>query len=238
MNKKTILLVDDTKLILQLEKSFLQRSNINIITASDGRQALGLARKHHPDVVFLDLNMPVMDGDECCRSMKNDPDLKNISIVMVTTDGRPQDIDRCRKAGCDEILLKPINRTEFVTLAQRLLQLPTRSERFKSTIQVQYGQNTEKILSDFSIDISSGGLFIKTDSPLEVDEQLKIGFTLPDPKREVNCNAQVAWINSHLNLTKPAMPPGMGIRFIDLSLDDLHAIRNYIKSNQLEPSWQ
>ncbi len=236
MNKKTILLVDDTKLFLQLEKTFLQRSDINIVTANDGRQALELARKHYPDVVFLDLNMPVMDGEECCRAMKNDSALKNIRIVMVTTDGRPQDQQRCREAGCDEILLKPINRAEFVATAQRMLQLPTRSERFKAKIQVQYGQNADKTLSGFSVDISSGGLFIKMDNPLEVDEKLVIGFTLPTSGRVVNCSAQVAWVNSPLSSVKTARPPGMGVRFLDLTLEDLHAIRNYIENNQLEPS--
>jgi uncharacterized protein (TIGR02266 family) len=236
MSEKTILLVDDTELFLQLERTFLQRSNINILTASNGKQALDLARKHFPDVVFLDLNMPIMDGDECCRAMKNDPDLKGIPIVMVTTEGRPQDQERCRDAGCDGILLKPINRTEFVATAQKLLQLSVREKRFKATIQVRYGQKSDKILHDFSIDISSGGLFIKTDSPLEVDEMLQIGFELPNPRREVNCSAQITWVNSHLNLKKSALPPGLGLRFIDLSLDDLHAIRNYIQNNQQEPS--
>jgi uncharacterized protein (TIGR02266 family) len=236
MSEKTILLVDDTELFLQLERTFLQRSNINILTASNGKQALDLARKHFPDVVFLDLNMPIMDGEECCRAMKNDPDLKGIPIVMVTTDGRPQDQERCRDAGCDEILLKPINRTEFVATAQKLLQLPVREERFKATIQIQYGQKADKILNDFSIDISSGGLFIKTDTLLDVDEMLQVGFVLPSPVREVNCSAQVVWVNQHLNPKKSALPSGFGIRFIDLSLDDLHAIRNYIQNNQKEPS--
>ena len=236
MNKKTILLVDDTKLFLQLEKTFLQRSDINIVTASDGRQALELARKHSPDVVFLDLNMPVMDGAECCRCMRNDSALKNIRIVMVTTDGRPQDLQRCREAGCDEILLKPINRVEFVATAQRMLQLPVRSERFEANIRIQYGRDNAKTLSGFSVDISSGGLFIKTDNPLQVDEHLKIGFTLQTSGRVVNCSAQVAWVNLPSSPAKTARPSGMGVRFIDLSLDDLHAIRNFIENNQLEPS--
>jgi len=237
MIEKTILLVDDTKLFLQLEKTFLQRSGINILTASNGSQALELARKHFPNVVFLDLNMPIMDGDECCRAMKNDPDLKGIAIVMVTTDGRPQDQKRCRDAGCDEILLKPINRTEFVATAQKLLQLSVRNERFKAKIQVQYGEDANKSLADFSTDISSGGLFIKTEKPLDIDEILNIKFALPSPKREITCSAQVAWVNSPKNPTKASLPSGVGVRFVDLSLDDLHAIRNYIENNQLEPSW-
>lgn len=230
MSEKTILLVDDTKLFLQLEKTFLQRSGVNILTASNGSEALDLARKHSPDVVFLDLNMPIMDGDECCRAMKNDPELRGMAIVMVTTDGRPQDLERCRDAGCDEILLKPINRTEFVTTAQKLLNVPVREERYKATIQIQYGKNADKILHDFSIDISSGGIFIKTDNPLDVDEMLQISFDLPNSVREVNCSAQVVWVNSHVNPKKSALPAGVGIRFIDLSLDDLHVIRNFIKN--------
>jgi len=234
MNEKTILLVDDTELFLHLEKTFLQRTGINILTAKNGQQALAITREHFPDIVFLDLHMPIMDGEACCRALKSDPDLASIHVVMVTTDGRPQDQKRCRDAGCDEILLKPINRTEFLATAQKFLQLPTRSHRYEANIQVRYGNDAINTLENYSIDISSGGLFIKTEEPLDIDENLCLEFTLENSKREISCSAEVAWVNSPNNPTKSTLPPGMGIRFVDISLDDLNAIRDFIKNNDLE----
>ena len=236
--KKKILLADDAKLFLEIEKTFLQRTSVDILTASDGRQALELARQHHPDVAFLDLNMPEMDGDECCRAIKQDPDLQDTAVVMVTTKGRTQDQERCRKAGCDEVLLKPINRTEFLATAEKFLQIPSRSMRYKVKAQVKYGENVETSLTGFSIDISSGGLYISTEKPLDVGESLVISFSLESPAQEITCKCQVAWINSLPNLKRSDLPPGMGIQLIGISLEDLHAIRNFIDNKQLEPSWQ
>lgn len=235
--KKTILLADDAKLFLEIEKSFLQRTSVDILTAGDGRQALELARQHRPDVVFLDLNMPEMDGDECCRAIKQDPDLQGTAVVMVTTMGRPQDLERCRETGCDDVLLKPINRTEFLRTAEKFLQLATRSTRYKIKTQVRYGKHAETSLTAFCVDISSGGLYISTENPLDVGESLAIRFSLESPFREIVCKCQVAWVNSPAKPRKPSLPAGMGIQFVDLSLEDLHSIRNFIKNKQLEPSW-
>jgi uncharacterized protein (TIGR02266 family) len=237
MNRQKILLADDTELFLQLEKTFLNRQDVDILTASNGSRALELARLHSPDLVFLDLNMPEMDGDACCRAIKDDPKLKQTPIVMVTTEGRSQDFERCQAAGCDGILLKPIKRSELVMTAQKFLRSPIQNKRYRAKIQVQYGKDVENSLTEFSINISSGGLFLCTQNPLEVGEILLISFLLTGQKKQINCNAQIAWVNSPVNPTKKTLPSGMGIRFLDLSLDDLHAIRDFIADNSLEPMW-
>lgn len=235
--KKKILLADDTKLFLELEKTFLQRSSVEILTANNGREALELARLHRPAIAILDLNMPEMDGDECCRAIRQDPDLQDMAIVMVTTQGRNQDQERCHDAGCDKVLLKPINRTEFLATVKELLQLSTRHQRYQARIQVQCAENGGISLTEFSVDISSGGLFIGTENPFAVGESLVLHFSLEDQTWEIVCKGRVAWINARPNLKKPGLPPGMGVQFVDISLDDLHAIRKFMENNPLVPSW-
>lgn len=235
--QKKVLLADDTKLFLELEKTFLQRTSVDILTAHNGKQALELARQHHPDIAILDLNMPEMDGDECCRAIKQDPDLECTKVLMVTTEGRTQDQERCREAGCDEMLFKPINRAEFLATVEKLLQIPTRNERYQAKIKVEYGANAETTLTEYSIDISSGGLYIRTDSPLDEGELLFLRFSLSSDTSEIVCRARVAWNNSPPNLKKLDWPPGMGIQFIDITLDELRTIRNFLENNPLKPSW-
>lgn len=235
--KRKILLADDARLFIELEKTFLQRTSVDILTASNGRQALELVRQHLPDIAILDLNMPEMGGDECCRAIKQDPALKHIAVVMVTTGGRIKDQERCRDAGCNELLLKPINRAEFLATTEKLLQLSTRKERYKVRTQIRYGQNSETSLTDFSIDMSSGGLYINTGAPFEVGDSLALRFSLEEDSREIACNARVAWVNSPPKLKKPNIPAGMGVQFIDLSLEDLHTIGNFTKGKQLKPAW-
>jgi uncharacterized protein (TIGR02266 family) len=92
-------------------------------------------------------------------------------------------------------------------------------------------------LTAFSVDISSGGLYINTENPLAVDESLVIRFSLEEPKRDIVCKCRVAWVNSPLDLRKSDLPTGMGIQFDGLSLEDLHTIRTFIKNQHPEPAW-
>lgn len=233
----TILLADNNKLFLEIEKTIMQRTSVKILTAYDGNEALELARQHRPNIVILDLNLPELDGAECCHAIKQDPSLDDTAVMLVAAGGRPQDQDRCRNAGCDEILLKPINRTEFLKKVEKKLRLPLRRKRYQAEIKVQYGENEASSLIGYSIDISSGGFFIKTETPLEVSESLALRFSLTSHIKEIICSANVAWVNSPQKQVKLDWPPGMGVQFVDISLGELHAIRNFIESNLLEPSW-
>jgi Tfp pilus assembly protein PilZ len=64
-----------------------------------------------------------------------------------------------------------------------------------------------------------------------------VKFKLPNNDNVITCNTRVAWINEPGELKKPSLPPGMGIQFLDLSLDDMHAIRAFIEKGGLVPTW-
>lgn len=129
MTRKKILLADDVELFLELEKTFFRRENFELLIARTGQEAWDLTLAEGPDLVFMDLFMPGMDGDEACRLIKNHRQTAAIPVVMVTQGGWDGDLVRCREAGCDDILLKPINRHLFMATARRLLQVVDRSEQ-------------------------------------------------------------------------------------------------------------
>jgi len=236
--KKKILLADDVELFLELEKTFFRRENFELRVARDGRQAFEIIAAERPDLVFMDLYMPIMNGDECCLRVKNDPGLRSTPIVMVTQAGREVDLAKCRQAGCDEILLKPINRHLFVDTARRLLAVAAReAQRVRARLEVRYGPDRLQLLCNYSVNISAGGLFLKTDDPLPVDTPLDLEFTLPSRQQPICCSGRVAWVNHPVLLHKPELAAGMGVQFIDLRLDDMHAIRDFIKQESLSPSW-
>jgi uncharacterized protein (TIGR02266 family) len=238
MERKKIVLADDVELFLSLEKSFFNREEFALITARNGREALAAIRESKPDLVFLDLFMPDMNGDECCQIVKNDEACRHIPIIMVTTAGREEDLERCRHAGCDEIVHKPINRHDFMATARRLLLVTERGvQRFRSRLRVHYGASSHDLLSDYSIDFSTGGLFLATDHPLPADTPLRMEFFLPTSDKAICCNARVAWVNDAEQLKKSTLPTGVGVQFLDLTLADMDAIREYIKKEKLNPAW-
>jgi uncharacterized protein (TIGR02266 family) len=235
--RKKVLLADDVVLFLELEKTFLKRSDLDLLVARNGRQALEMVREHRPQLVFLDLYMPEMDGDECCRQIKADTGLAGVAVIMVTAAGKAEERARCLAAGCDEIINKPINRSEFVQAANRFLQVETRREtRFAMRVEILYGPDQRLQLTGFSVNMSAGGVYVETGETLEPGDNITLVFSLPGQKRVIRCRARVAWVNVTHQPKKPALPPGFGVQFVDITLDDLHAIRDYLISNDLQPA--
>ena len=236
MGRKKIVLVDDVELFLMLEKTFFSREDFELITARNGQEAFTAIRETNPDMVFMDLYMPEMNGDECCQMVKRDHKYRDIPIIMVTQGGREEDLERCRRSGCDDIVLKPINRHDFMTTAQKFLQIRERAvKRFRARLRVRYGAMSRELL-DYSIDLSTGGLFLETTRPLLLETPLDLEFILPETDTTIRCKGRVAWVNNPKLRRKSHLPAGMGVQFLDLTLDDMNAIRNYIEIEGLEPS--
>jgi uncharacterized protein (TIGR02266 family) len=99
----------------------------------------------------------------------------------------------------------------------------------QAELRVYYGPSQKMVLYGFSVDMSSGGLFLKTEAPFSVDEKVMLSFTLPDADKVVNCSAKVAWVNSQDEPKKPELSPGVGLQFLDLSTDYLMSIQSLLK---------
>ena len=117
----TVLLVDDVSMFIELEKDYLQMSAVDVLTARDGKEALRICQTERPALVFMDLNMPVMNGADCCRAIKKDPQLRSTSVVLITSEGKDADRQLCLDAGCDDFLTKPLDRQIFLAAARKLL---------------------------------------------------------------------------------------------------------------------
>jgi uncharacterized protein (TIGR02266 family) len=109
--------------------------------------------------------------------------------------------------------------------------------RYLARIAIFHGSEQKKLITDYTVNVSTGGVFIETSKILPVGTHLTMKFKLPDNDRIINCNSRVAWTNGPDALKKPSLPPGMGIQFIDLSQDDLQAIRLYIDKGELVGIW-
>jgi uncharacterized protein (TIGR02266 family) len=233
-----VLLADDVELFLELEKTFLQREDIELIVAHDGREALETARSQRPDLILLDLYMPEMDGPAVCRAIKSDASLRAIPVLMVTSGGREDERVNCQEAGCDGILTKPINRHTFLAAVRGHLQIVEReAHRVPARMLVRYGKDGGRILTDYTVNLSTGGVFIETSHSFALDEQLIVSFVLPERIEELRCNARVAWVNVPEHLLKPLLPPGIGVQFLDLSGSERGEILAFVKKKLLSPLW-
>lgn len=111
MDSLRVLLVDDTKTVLFFEKQLFMGTKAIIDTASNGKEALQKVQEAKPDVILLDIVMPVMDGFETLKALKENPDTADIPVIMVTTKGEEEHINKARGLKCDYYLTKPISKT-------------------------------------------------------------------------------------------------------------------------------
>ena len=117
----TILIVDDEPPILDLVRFTLEDAEVRVVEASDGVEALALARRLRPDLILLDVHMPRLDGLEACRQIRRDPALAQTPIVMLTAAGQEADRARGREAGADEYLTKPFSPLALIGLVKSLV---------------------------------------------------------------------------------------------------------------------
>ena len=114
MESKKILLVDDSATALMMEKMILKTEPFDLIVARNGQQALELAASEHPDLILLDVMMPVMDGLEACRRLRQHEATRSTPIIMVTTRGEAKQVEDGFESGCTDYVTKPINGLELL----------------------------------------------------------------------------------------------------------------------------
>ncbi len=221
---KKILLVDDARVFLEVERALFVRTGAQIFTATTGAEALKIAVSEKPDIALLDLVLPDITGDKICKQLKNNPATSAIPIIMVTTMSRVEDIERCRRAGCDDYVTKPLNYTEMLSKVATMLRIPHRvSRRVLIRMEAQIGKGS-RVFFGSSVDISSSGMLIETGQILNVDEELLMRFFLPG-RREISVRATVVR-NQRADLRKFRY----GVQFLDLSEFDREAVCEFIES--------
>jgi CheY-like chemotaxis protein len=121
-----ILLVEDDPMNVDMLSRRLKKRGFEVIVAVDGLQAVALGKSEDPDLVLMDLGIPIIDGWEATRQLKADPTSAAIPIIALTARAMPEELQSAREAGCDDCDTKPIDLTRLLGKMQALLnQEPT-----------------------------------------------------------------------------------------------------------------
>jgi two-component system alkaline phosphatase synthesis response regulator PhoP len=123
MEKKKILIADDNENIRDALTYLLEDEGYLLNMAKDGSDALKKVREFHPDILFLDIMMPEINGYEVCRIIKNDPALKGIYVIMLTAKGQVAEQERGKEVGADEYIVKPFSPMEILSKIKNILDV-------------------------------------------------------------------------------------------------------------------
>src|SRR5262252_10369141 len=118
---KTVMIVEDNELNMKLFNDLLEAHGYRTVATRNGIEALDLARRHRPDLILMDIQLPEVSGLEVTKWLKEDPELKAIPVVAVTAFAMKGDEERIREGGCEAYLSKPISVGKFIETIRHFL---------------------------------------------------------------------------------------------------------------------
>ena len=119
---KRVLVVEDNELNMKLFNDLLEANGYEVIQTRDGLSALELARKHKPDLILMDIQLPEVSGIEVTKWLKEDDELRRIPVIAVTAFAMKGDEQKIREGGCEAYISKPISVSHFLDTIRRLLE--------------------------------------------------------------------------------------------------------------------
>lgn len=227
-----VLLVDDVRLFLELEKTFFRRQGCEILTATTGTEALTLVQNELPDLVVLDLFLPELDGLGVLKWIRSHDETKDTKVIIVSVSGKDEDIQSCQQAGCDAYLTKPITQKILLDTAAQILRIPQRIDvRIWIEMQVEGYRGSEKLYGQ-SENISIGGIYVKSENEFPPGSLINLSFTLPDQEEKLNIGSRLLRVEK--------LPPaegktvfGLAFQFINLLANERRQISDFIRKTNV-----
>jgi uncharacterized protein (TIGR02266 family) len=221
--QRKLLVVDDAAMFRDLETLFLARCG-QVLTACDAEEAWEILHRERPDVVITDLSMPGMGGDDLCRRIKLDADLRRTPVVIVTGRDAGEEHERAVRAGADDVVEKPINRVSLIQAVNHFLRLAVRG-----LVRVALDTDVHIAGAEYDIwgrsrNVSRGGIFVESERDLPPDSEVQLEFALPEQRDQIAPTAKVVW-------RRPAsrvMPAGLGLQFLKLDREAARRLDEYV----------
>ncbi|MBL8728696.1 MAG: response regulator [Planctomycetes bacterium] len=124
MTQHTILVVDDEPFICRSLTFVLRKDNYRVFEARNGEEALAMIREQRPDLVFLDVMMPKINGFQVTEQVRADPTLAGVKIILLTAKGQESDREVGKQAGANDYMTKPFSPTKILDRAREILGQP------------------------------------------------------------------------------------------------------------------
>jgi len=231
-NSLKILLVDDVAYFREVMRDYFKRTPATIMMAASGQEALETALRESPDLIYMDVVMPGMNGIETCRKIKAHPDLKKTPVLLVFTPDRDATTAEVEESGCDGYLAKPFGREAFLNLGhQYLFDIERRERRAPCQMTVDFSINGEEFRGR-GVDISLNGFYVEFRDEIPPDSRIRASFLLPTVSAEkIEASGRITWINQGFPRQNLTLPQGFGVEIQSIDMGSVEVIRRYLEAN-------
>lgn len=220
--KRKILIADNTRNALERGQSILSRGNFVIFRTLSGKEALALHKAHKMDLIIVSLELADISGDRLCSMIRQDNDLKNVSI-LITCANDPLCVKRATHCGANAYITKPFHSEQLSEKVTVLLSIPRR-QKYRVLLKASVkGQQSGGFFYCSTRDISTSGIMIEAEQALDEGDVLSVSFVLPG-LGHVSADGVIQRIE------KKGAVYGYGIRFRDLLETHRQAIEAFILS--------
>ncbi len=225
-----ILFVDDLQYFLKVEKSFLTRDSCSVLKASNGQEALDIIRRESPDIIVMDLEMPVMKGDECCRIVKSGLEFKNVPVIMVANAWDKNGKDRCLKAGCNDFFFKPVNKKELYSCINNYIDVVARDhDRTPCQGEVLFETDSMKS-SGLVCNVSEIGMLMESNDALPLGAEIRAVFKLSKLGESISASGRIVRVEE---VPPPSEKKRLGVKFTAISKEGKMLISGFIRLKNL-----
>jgi len=221
---KKVIIPEDIYRTLKKEQSFLNRSHIRTFTVTSNKEALAIHRTEKADLIIAKLDTPEMSGESLCSLLRNDSELCNVSIIIVSPDVE-SNLDRCLQCRANAFISIPINKAVFLQEVHQLLNIaPRKSCRIPMSIKIR-GTSKKLSFTGYAENISTSGLLLQSDASLSEGDTVMCSFSLPDSKH-ITVTAEIVRV---LEKQIPYKTNCYGIHFIDIRNNLSSAIESFVE---------
>lgn len=232
--KKTVAIADDSTTTIMLFSLLLQRMGFHIQTARNGVELLGLVKRSSPDIILLDLNMPVMDGRTALRILHQEPAFSSIPVVVITVESSPAVREECVRLGCAGFLLKPVRLSDLNEQLQLCVAGRGKSRR---DIRAPFSRPLQVFAEGESLcypaaNLSEHGIFLLSDQPFAIGTHLAVALPIEGGEEQLLSGVVVR--ECRPTGEDSAWESGMGIEFTQTSPEARIALRSMVRRLLLE----
>jgi len=224
---KKIIITEDLITIVKKDKSFFNRTDIRTIPAATNEEILALHRAERADLIITNLDMLEMNAEELCALIRNDDELRSVSIIIVCPETAPN-LQRCIQCGANAFVTTPVNHAVLLQEAYLLLHVtPRRSCRIDLKLKME-SQSKEKPFTGLTENISASGMLFRSAAIFFEGDSIRCSFSLPGPTR-ISASADIVRVLKDEN--GPSAKHLYGVIFSDISDNDIFSINAFVEKH-------